>query len=92
MLVDFLVDPDDVSGLKTLLRWVDRAARAEDADKVRCFAMHGPFRRVLRRNGYFNVKSTLEVSVKVNAVQVPKGFYDDTDGWHITSGDSDQDH
>ena len=74
MLVDFLVDPDDVSGLKTLLRWVDRAARAEDADKVRCYVMHGAFRRVLRRNGYFNVKSTLEVSVKVNAVQVPKGF------------------
>jgi hypothetical protein len=92
MLVDFLVDPDDVSGLKTLLRWVDRAARAEDADKVRCYAMHGAFRRVLRRNGYFNVKSTLEVSAKVNAVQVPKGFYDDTEGWHITSGDSDQDY
>ena len=41
---------------------------------------------MLRRNGYFNVKSTLEVSVKVNAVQVPCGFYDDTEGWHITSG------
>ena len=54
--------------------------------------MNGAFRRVLRRNGYFNVKSTLEVSVKVNAVQVPRGFYDDTDGWHITYGDSDQDH
>jgi hypothetical protein len=87
MLVDFLVDPDDVSGLKTLLRWVDRVAQAEDSDKVRCSAMHGAFRRVLRRNGYFNVKSTLEVSVKINAVQVPRGFYDETDGWHITSGD-----
>lgn len=92
MLVDFLVDPEDVSGLKTLLRWVDRAARVEDSDKVRCSVMHGAFRRVLRRNGYFNVKSTLDVSVKINAVQVPRGFYDDTDGWHITSGDSDQDH
>jgi hypothetical protein len=92
MLVDFLVDPDDVSGLKTLLRWVDRVARAEDADKVRCYAMHAAFRRVLRRNGYFNVKSTLEVAAKVNAVQVPKGFYDETNGWHITYGDSDLDH
>ena len=54
--------------------------RAEDADKVRCYVMNGPFRRVLRRNGYFNVKSTLEVAVKVNAVQVPKGFYDETNG------------
>ena len=92
MLVDFLVDPDDLAGFKTLLRWVDRAARAEDADKVRCYAMHGTFRRVLRRNGYFNVKSSVEVGIKINAVQVPKGFYDDTDGWHITYGDSDQDH
>jgi len=92
MLVDFLVDPQDVSGLKTLLRWVDRAARAEDTDKIRCYVMHDSYRRILRRNGYFNVKSTLEVSVKVNAVQVPRGFYDDTDGWHITYGDSDQDH
>jgi hypothetical protein len=90
MLVDFLVDPDDASGLKTLLRWVDRAARAEDADKIRCYAMHGTFRRVLRRNGYFNVKSTIEVIAKVNAVQVPSGFYDKTDGWHVTYGDSEQ--
>jgi hypothetical protein len=92
MLVDFLVAPDDVSGLKTLLRWVDREARAEDTDKVRCYATHGAFRRILRRNGYFQVKSSLEVAVKVNAVQVPKGFYEQTDGWHITYGDSDQDH
>ena len=67
---------------------MDRAARAEDADKVRCYVMNGPFRRVLRRNGYFNVKSTLEVAVKINAVQVPRGFYEDTDGWHLTSGDA----
>jgi hypothetical protein len=91
LLVDLLVDPDDVSGLKTLLRWVDRAARAEDSDKVRCYVMNGAFRRVLRRNGYFNVKSALEVSVKVNAVQVPNGFYDATDNWHVTYGDADQD-
>ncbi len=92
MLVDFLTHPDDVSGVKTLLRWVDRAARAEDSDKVRCYALHGAFRRVLRRNGYFGVKSSVEVAVKLNAVQVPKGFYDQTENWHITSGDSDQDH
>jgi hypothetical protein len=24
-------------------------------------------------------------------VQVPKGFYDETNKWHITYGDSDQD-
>jgi hypothetical protein len=92
MLVDLLTHPDDVSGVKTLLRWVDRAARAEDSDKVRCYALHGSFRRVLRRNGYFGVGSARTIGVKINAVQVPKGFYEDTDGWHITSADSDQDH
>jgi hypothetical protein len=25
-------------------------------------------------------------------VKVPKGFYDETEGWHITYGDSDRDH
>ena len=92
LLVDLLADPDDVAGLKTLLRWVDRAARAEDSDKVRAYAINGAFRRALRRSGYFAVKSTLEFSVKVNAVQVPKGFYDETARWHVTYGDSDQDH
>jgi hypothetical protein len=91
MLVDLLTHPEDVSGVKTLLRWVDRAARAEDSDKVRCYALHGSFRRVLRRNGYFGVKSNVEVAVKLNAVQVPRGFYDQTENWHITFGDSDQD-
>jgi hypothetical protein len=46
---------------------------------------------VLRRNGYFGVKSNVEVAVKLNAVQVPSGFYDQTENWHITYGDSDQD-
>src|SRR6187402_3391859 len=86
------VRSDDESGVKTLLRWVDRAARAEDSDKVRCYALHGSFRRVLRRNGYFGVKSGVEVAAKLNAVQVPKGFYDQTENWHVTFGDSDQDH
>jgi hypothetical protein len=90
ILVDFLVDPGDVAGLKTLLRWVDRASRAEDSDKVRCYVMNGAFRRVLKRNGYFTVKSTIEVAVKINAVQVPHGFYEETDGWHLTYGDADE--
>ena len=92
MLVDVLVAPHDHSGLKTLLRWVDREARAEDTDKVRCYVTHAAFRKVLKRNGYFQVKSGLDVAVKVNAVQVPPGFYDQTDGWHITCGDLDQGH
>lgn len=92
LIVDLLVAPGDVSGLKTLLRWVDREARAEDTDKVRCFMMHAGFRRVLKRNGYFQIKSGIDVAVKINAVEVPPGFYEQTDGWHITYGDSDQDH
>jgi hypothetical protein len=91
-IVDFLTDPDDERGLKTLLRWVDREARAEDSDKIRCYVQHARFRRVLRRSGYFVVKSNVQLNAKVNAVQVPQDFYDEPDGWHFTYGDGDLDH
>ncbi len=91
LLVDFLVDPDDEAGFKTLLRWVDREARAADSDKIRSYAMHANFRRIMRRSGYFQVKSTMEFTIKVNALEVPPTFYDDTERWHVTLGDSDQD-
>lgn len=91
LLVDFLADPDEPSDISTLLRWVDREARQADSDKIRTFATHEAFRRVLRRSGYFQVKSTVEFVIKVNHVEVPSGFYENTDNWHVTIGDSDQD-
>jgi GNAT superfamily N-acetyltransferase len=91
LLVDFLTDPDDTDGFSTLLRWIDREARQADSDKIRGFAMHANFRRVLRRSGYFQVKSSMEFVVKVNGIDVDASFYADTDKWHVTLGDSDQD-
>lgn len=91
LLVDFLTDPADENGLATLLHWVDREARQADSDKIRAFAMHAAFRRVIRRSGYFQVKSTMEFVVKVNGVGVEPAFYESTDRWHVTLGDSDQD-
>jgi hypothetical protein len=91
-IVDFLTDPEDERGLKTLLRWIDREARAEDSDKIRCYVQHARFRRVLRRSGYFVVKSQVQLQAKVNAVQVPETFYDESEGWHFTWGDGDLDH
>jgi GNAT superfamily N-acetyltransferase len=91
LLVDFLTDPDDTAGFATLLRWVDREARQADSDKIRTFAMHAAFRKALRRAGYFQVKSSIEFVAKVNAVDVPPSFYEQTDKWHVTLGDSDQD-
>jgi hypothetical protein len=29
--------------------------------------------------------------VKVNGIDVPASFYENTDRWHVTLGDSDQD-
>jgi hypothetical protein len=52
---------------------------------------HASFRRVLRRSGYFAVKSGIDLTVKVNAVPVPKGFYESADQWHFTLGDGDLD-
>jgi hypothetical protein len=91
LLVDFLVHPDDERGLEALLRWVDREALAADSDKIRAFAMHAGFRRIMRRSGYFQVKSTMEFTLKINALDVPPKFYDETGKWHVTLGDSDQD-
>jgi GNAT superfamily N-acetyltransferase len=91
LIVDFLADPDDEGALRTLLHWIDREARQADSDKIRVFAMHAGFRRVLRRSGYFQVKSTMEFVVKINGVDVDPAFYENTDAWHITLGDSDQD-
>ena len=90
-LVDFLVDARDEAGLKTLLRWVDREARDADSDKVRTFALYAGYRRLLKKSGYFQVKSTMEFTVKVNGLELPPSFYEDTSTWHVTLGDSDQD-
>ena len=78
-------------GLLTLLRWLDREARAADSDKIRTFALHAGFRRLLRKSGYYAVKSSMALVAKINAVPVPATFYDDTSTWHVTLGDSDQD-
>ena len=91
LIVDFLADPDDEDALGTLLHWIDREARQADSDKIRVFAMHAGFRRVLRRSGYFQVKSTMEFVVKINGLDVDPSFYENTETWHITLGDSDQD-
>lgn len=91
LLVDFLADPEDAEGLATLLRWVDREARAADSDKIRVFATHAVYRRRLRRSGYFTVKSALDLGVRLDPQLVPSTFYRDTSRWHVTAGDADQD-
>ena len=90
-LVDFLADTHDDIGFKTLLRWVDAEARLAGSDKIRCYASHAGFRRVIRRSGYFRMRHPLPLAVKINAVSVPAAFYEETDAWHVTLGDSDQD-
>jgi len=91
LLVDWLADPDDKPAMLTLIRWIDREARAAGSDKIRTFCMHGGFRKLLRKSGYYVVKSTMEFVAKVNAVNVSSAFYADTSRWHVTLGDSDQD-
>jgi GNAT superfamily N-acetyltransferase len=91
LLVDFLADPDDEAAVKTIVRWVDREARAADSDKIRCYVLHAGFRRLLRRSGYFQMKAGLPFVAKVNAVALPPAFYGNTDRWHVTLGDADLD-
>ena len=91
-IVDLLADPSDERGIKTLARWVDREARLADSDKIRCHVTNASIRRVLRRSGYFVVKSGIDLTVKVNAVPVAKDFYESADDWHFTLGDGELDH
>jgi len=91
-IVDLIADPADERGIKTLARWVDREARMADSDKIRCHVTHAAFRRILRRSGYFVVKSGIDLTVKVNAVPVTSGFYASADDWHFTLGDGELDH
>jgi hypothetical protein len=86
-VVDFLTMPGDDRALKTLLRWVDREARVADSDKIRCHASHLGFRRVLKRSGYFGIRSRLALSVKVNDPATSRAFYERTADWHFTFGD-----
>lgn len=91
-IVDFLAVPGDDRALKTLLRWVDREARVADSDKIRCHALHAGFRKVLRRSGYFGVRSTATLSVKLHDTRATRAFYANTDDWHFTLGDGAVDH
>jgi hypothetical protein len=91
-VVDFLAVPGDDRALKTLLRWVDREARVADSDKIRCHALHAGFRKVLRRSGYFGVRSSATLSVKLHDTRATRAFYDTTDHWHFTLGDGAVDH
>jgi len=92
LLVDFLADPADRAGFEALLRYVDREARSADSDKIRCYCLHHGFRTVLKRSGYFRVRSRVQLVAKINDVAVPPRFYADTSTWHVTLGDSDLDH
>jgi GNAT superfamily N-acetyltransferase len=90
-LVDFLADPDDRAALTSLLSAVEERARVAGSDKIRAFVMNEAFRATMRAQGYFHVRSTIELVAKVNAVPVDAGFYAHTGAWHVTFGDSDQD-
>jgi hypothetical protein len=87
-LVDFLAEPGDDRGVKTLLRWVDREAVIVDSDKIRCHVLHAGFRKLLKRSGYFGVRSGVSLSVKVNDPGTSRTFYETTADWHFTSGDA----
>lgn len=92
LLVDLLTDPDDEAAVKTALRWIDREARTAQSDKIRAFMLHAGYRRIMRRSGYFPVRSSMGFVIKIKAPETPATFYQDRDRWHVTLGDSDQDH
>jgi GNAT superfamily N-acetyltransferase len=91
LVVDLVADPEDEDGIVALLRRIDREARAADSDKIRVFMLNAAFRRVIRRSGYFQVKSWLRLVAKINAIALPAAFYKNVERWHVVLGDSDVD-
>ena len=90
-LVDLLADPSDEAGVLALLRWLDREARAADSDRILTYITHGAFRKLLKKSGYYQTKSSVQLVAKVNAVDMPPSFYGTPESWHITLGDADLD-
>lgn len=90
-LVDLLADPADESGVRALLRWLDAEARSADSDRVRTYITHAGFRRLLKKSGYYQSTSSVQLVAKINALDVPGGFYQTPDTWHVTLGDADLD-
>ena len=71
LLADFLADPDDEDGARARCCTGSIARRGRPTPtRSATFATHAGFRRVLRRSGYFQVKSTMEFVVKINGVDV----------------------
>ena len=90
-LVDLVADPDDRAAVAALVAGVERDAQSAGSDKIRAFMMNRAIRKTMHRQGYFQVRSTVELVTKINAVPVAPDFYSHTDTWHVTFGDSDQD-
>ena len=92
LLVDFLTDPADDAGIP------DAAALGRSRGARRRLGQD-PHVRDARRipQAAAQVRLLLassrrmEFVAKVNAVEVPAGFYKARDRWHVTLGDSDQD-
>ena len=90
-LVDLFADPADEAGVLALLRWLDREARSADSDRILTYITHGGFRRLLKKSGYYQTKSSVQLVAKMNALEVLPAFYDTPDSWHVTLGDADLD-
>lgn len=91
LLVDWLTDPDDEASFGALSDAATGRCRAAGADKMRAFTMHRGFGRALTRRGFKRVRSTMEFCVRINDDRVPALVTRQTDRWHVTLGDADQD-
>ena len=90
LLTDILTDPDDEDGFSTLLRWIDQEARQADSERSARSPPRGlsPSASAI---GLFPGEVDDGVRGEGERHRVGPEFYEDTDRWHVTLGDSDQD-
>jgi hypothetical protein len=88
-LVDFLADTTRSASRRCCDGSMPKRVRR--LDKIRRYAAHG-FRRVMRRSGYFQMRHLgWRWRQNQRASPSPPLLYKETDDWHVTLGDSDQD-
>ncbi len=92
IIVDFLTDPRDPASMRALLLWAEQEAYRAGSDLVRVFSTHREYRKTLRAAGYRDRKASIRLVAHLMHVALPPAYFESTDEWHVTVGDSDADH
>lgn len=91
LLVDWLVDPNDEETAGRLLDSVFVWARERGAARVQTFTFDERLSRRLYHKGFMKLSSPMQFCLRIHSEHIDEHFFENTSGWHVCFGDSDQD-